>query len=73
MKVTYICDICGLPQETVEIEEVDLEKLGLNTLTLQEKEDIIKYNEKQGLLLYTICSACFSDKIFPEGEGSYIF
>ncbi|NLX91579.1 MAG: anti-sigma-F factor Fin family protein [Firmicutes bacterium] len=73
MKVTYICDICGLPQETVEIKEVDPEKLGLNALTLQEKEDIIKYNEKQGLLLYTICSHCFSDKIFPEGEESSVF
>lgn len=57
----------------MEIKEVDPEKLGLNALTLQEKEDIIKYNEKQGLLLYTICSHCFSDKIFPEGEESSVF
>lgn len=73
MKVTYICDLCGLPQETVEIGDVDLEKLGLHTLTPEEKEDIIKYNETQGLLLYTICSDCFSEKIFTEGEESIIF
>ncbi|HHU76939.1 MAG TPA: anti-sigma-F factor Fin family protein [Firmicutes bacterium] len=73
MKVTYICDLCGFPQETVEIGEVDLEKLGLHTLTPEEREDIIKYNEKQGLLLYTICSDCFSQKIFAEDEESYLF
>ena len=73
MKITYICDICGLPQETVEIEDVDLEKLGLNTLTAREKEDIIMYNETQGLLLFTLCSDCFSEKVFPKGEGSCSF
>ena len=73
MKVTYICDICGRPQETVEIEDINLEKLGLNTLTDEVKEDIIKYNEKQGLLLYTLCSGCFSEKVFPEGEGDCLF
>ncbi len=73
MKVTYICDLCGLPQETVEIGDVDLEKLGLHTLTPEEKEDIIKYNDKQGLLLYTICPACFSEKVFTDGKKSYTF
>jgi hypothetical protein len=66
MKVTYICDICGQPQETVEIEDVEIEKLGINTLTPAEKEDIIKYNDEQGLLLYSLCPACFEEK-FLEG------
>jgi hypothetical protein len=63
MKVTYICDICGKPQETLEIDDLTLEKLGINTLTLEEKEDIIKYNEEQGLLLYSLCPACFEESL----------
>lgn len=63
MKVTYICDICGKPQETVELADVEIEKLGIDTLTPMEREDIIKYNEEQGLLLYSLCSSCFEEKL----------
>lgn len=63
MRVTYICDICGLPQETVEIADIEMEKLGINTLTAAEKQDIIKYNDAQGLLLYSLCPACFEKKL----------
>jgi hypothetical protein len=66
MKVTYICDICGKPQETVEIENVEIEKLGLDTLTRTEREDIIKYNDEQGLLLYSLCPFCFEEKLITE-------
>ncbi|RJX24746.1 MAG: DUF2757 family protein [Dethiobacter sp.] len=68
MKVTYICDLCGQPQETVEIDNVEIEKLGINTLTPAEKEDIIKYNDEQGLLLYSLCPSCFEEK-FVQGPG----
>lgn len=70
MKVTYICDICGRPQETVELEDVEIGKLGINTLTHIEKEDIIKYNDEQGLLLYSLCPACFEENYLKEPEGS---
>lgn len=70
MKITYICDICGQPQETVELEDVEIEKLGINTLTHIEKEDIIKYNDEQGLLLYSLCPACFEENYLKEPEGS---
>lgn len=66
MKVSYICDICGKPQETLEIDDLTLEKLGINTLTQEEKEDIIKYSEDLGLLLYSLCPACFEESL-PEG------
>jgi hypothetical protein len=63
MKVTYVCDICGKPQETVEIDDLEIEKLGINTLTQEEKEDIIKYNEEQGLILYSLCASCFAKSL----------
>ncbi len=69
MKITYICDICGQPQETVELEDVEIEKLGINTLTHIEKEDIIKYNDEQGLLLYSLCPACFEENYLKEPQG----
>ena len=69
MKITYICDICGQPQETVELEDVEVEKLGINTLTHIEKEDIIKYNDEQGLLLYSLCPACFEENYLKEQQG----
>lgn len=70
MKVTYICDICGQPQETIEVEDVEIEKLGINTLTPAEKEDIIKYNEEQGLLLYSVCPACFEENFLNDSQWS---
>lgn len=63
MKVTYVCDICGEPQETMELVGVEAENLGLNTLTRAVREDIIKYNDEQGLLLYSLCSACFKKQL----------
>jgi hypothetical protein len=67
MKVTYVCDICGTPQETVEIDNLHIEKLGIDTLTNHEKEDIIKYNEEQGLLLYSLCPSCFEEGLKETG------
>ena len=66
MKVTYLCDICGKPLETVELADVEIEKLGIDTLTPAEREDIIKYNEEQGLLLYSLCSSCFEEKLVVD-------
>jgi len=63
VKVTYICDICGEPQETRELAGVEAEKLGLHTLTRSVREDIIKYNEEQGLLLYSLCPACLKKQL----------
>lgn len=71
MKVTYICDICGKPQETIEIDDLTLERLGINTLTQDEKEDIIKYDEEQGLLLYSLCPACFEESLPEEVMESF--
>ena len=68
MRVTYVCDICGQPHETVEVEDVKLENLGINTLTPAEREDIIKYNDEQGLFLHSICPSCF-EKQFVEPPG----
>ena len=47
---------------------MEIEKLGINTLTHIEKEDIIKYNDEQGLLLYSLCPACFEENYLKEPE-----
>ncbi|MGI5822491.1 MAG: anti-sigma-F factor Fin [Dethiobacteria bacterium] len=63
MKVTYICDICGEPLETIELAGVQAEELGLHTLRRTVREDIIKYNDEQGLLLYSLCSTCLEKQL----------
>lgn len=55
----------------MEIDDLTLEKLGINTLTQDEKEDIIKYDEEQGLLLYSLCPACFEESLPEEVMESF--
>jgi len=62
LKTTYVCDICGELQKTVEYGGVKKGNLGIPTsLTGEKKEDIIKYSEVQGILVYTLCPLCLEE------------
>lgn len=60
MKLLYYCHNCGDFIDELSVDELDEKKLGFDHLTLEEKRDIMKWNES-GDMLYvgSICDACY--------------
>ena len=72
MKVTYICDRCGTDINEFDDPNLDEEKLGINTLTPEERKDIIKYDRDQGLVVYALCDQCGEEMGSEESRLEYI-
>lgn len=60
MKLLYYCHNCGDFIDELSVDELDEKKLGFDNLTLEEKRDIMKWNES-GDMLYvgSICDVCY--------------
>jgi hypothetical protein len=57
MSVNYICRHCSMQIGTIE-QQVDESQLGLNSLTPEERKDIITYNQNGDLTLKVVCDYC---------------
>lgn len=60
MKITFFCDQCHKVMGTREVKEMNLQQFGPDSLTDQNKMDIIKYTHEAGLHLYALCDHCAS-------------
>ncbi|MBP2650774.1 MAG: putative protein family YabK [Firmicutes bacterium] len=71
MKINYSCDYCGEPIDTIEVEQIDEERLGFNCLNLEERQDLLKYDElTNSLNVLSLCDRCIeelglADRVFP--------
>lgn len=68
MKITYLCDRCGAVIGSMIIEEEQLEMLGLDPLTVDLQEDIIKSTETGELFIYSICQDCVDTMYIHESD-----
>lgn len=59
MRVSYICDCCESLIASIEMDSIDERKLGLASLTPEEREDIIKVGlDREAVYISSICDAC---------------
>lgn len=58
MAVHYHCRHCGVKVGTLELSNVESEKLGFNHLTNEERNDMISYRGNGDLHVKTICEDC---------------
>ena len=59
MKVHYTCDQCGADIDTIDVSQLDEEKLGFNILTNEERQQML-FHDKDNDVLYvkSICNTC---------------
>jgi len=59
MKICYNCDSCGEFIDTIEVGSVDETKFGFDSLTPEERQDLIKYDaDANCLYVQSLCDAC---------------
>lgn len=58
MAIHYYCRHCQKNIGTISKWEADLEQLGINTLTLEERTEMIDYDSQGNLHVKVICEEC---------------
>lgn len=59
MKIYYTCEYCGRPIAELEVDRVDEERFGFDCLTDEERQDIIKINERDNTMqVQSLCDDC---------------
>jgi hypothetical protein len=59
VKIHYICDCCGEPIDTLELDEVDEAKLGFDCLTGAERQDMIQIDAgTNSMQVRSLCDFC---------------
>lgn len=71
MKVTYICDRCGALIGALSLTEDELQQIGVDILTVDLHEDIIKSVETGALFIYSLCDHCV--EAIPLHEEEWFF
>lgn len=71
MKITYVCDRCGALIGTLSLSEEELGQIGIDTLTVDLHEDIIKSAETGDLFIYSLCDHCVETIPVHEAEWLY--
>lgn len=71
MKVTYVCDRCGAIIGVIDLSAAELEQLGMDPLTVDLRQDIIKSTETGGLFVYSLCSDCVETMDPTECDWPY--
>ncbi|MBP2644590.1 MAG: putative protein family YabK [Firmicutes bacterium] len=62
MKINYSCDCCGEDIDTLEVDELDEDKLGFSCLTVKERESILKYDSlSNSLQVLSLCDQCIEE------------
>ncbi|QPC47980.1 anti-sigma-F factor Fin [Mangrovibacillus cuniculi] len=55
--IHYVCRHCHVHMGTLE-EKVDSVKLGWNTLSIDEREELLEYKENGDIFVKAICEDC---------------
>lgn len=71
MKVTYVCDRCGAIIGSINFSDGELAQLGMDPLTVDMRQDIIKSTETGGLFVYSLCDGCVETMSLNEGDWPY--
>jgi hypothetical protein len=71
MKLTYICDRCGALIGALSLTEEELQQIGLDILTVDLHEDIIRSAETGDLFIYSLCDHCAESAPLHEAEWPY--
>lgn len=58
MTVRYICRYCRMKLGEIDGSAADESRLGLHSLTPEERDDIITYDSKGGMVINLICDYC---------------
>lgn len=58
MAIKYQCRHCGIPIGTIDDNTVDSEKLGLSTLSDEERMEMISYDSSGDVQIKSICEDC---------------
>ncbi len=59
MKIFYTCEYCGDGIDTLEVDEVDEIRFGFDCLTVEERQDIIRLDEKaNAMYVKSLCDSC---------------
>ena len=59
MKIFYNCDSCGAPIDSIEVDQVDEERLGFDCLTGEERQDLIKFDAStNSMYVQSLCDTC---------------
>lgn len=59
MKISYRCNSCGDHIDTLEVDELDEAKFGFDTLTPEERQDLIKIDPVTNTIqVNSICDSC---------------
>ncbi len=66
MRIHYSCDSCGRAIDTIEVDAIDEAMFGFDCLTAEERQDIIRYDEAEGVLyVQSLCDACIEAMGLP--------
>lgn len=71
MRITYICDRCGALIGALSLTEAELRQIGIDILTADLHEDIIKSAETGDLFIYSLCDHCVETTPVNEAEWPY--
>lgn len=70
MKIHYTCDRCGSFIDTIEMAEIDENKLGFDSLTAAERQAIIEFDEyTNSMYVQSLCDQCIQILGLDENEG----
>lgn len=58
MAITYVCRHCRMLQGRIDSSVISEEKLGFNSLTPEEREDIIAYDLNGDVMVRVTCDHC---------------
>jgi len=74
MKLYYVCECCQDLISEIEMDELDEEKLGLSSLTAEERQDIISVNsESNKIYINSLCDECISALGLDGQERDYYY
>ncbi|WP_428910335.1 anti-sigma-F factor Fin family protein [Niallia sp. Krafla_26] len=58
MSIHYQCRHCGVKLGTLDQTRVDAERLGLHTLSVEERQAIVSYDSNGDIQIKSICEDC---------------
>jgi len=78
VKIHYICDCCGEPIDTLELDDIDEVKLGFDCLSGDERRDMISFDAVANAMhVQSLCDICIeamglADPGYAPGGVRYI-
>ncbi|MBS3943007.1 MAG: DUF2757 family protein [Dethiobacter sp.] len=71
MKFTYLCERCGAIIGSMNISDSEMATMGIDPLTVDMSQDIIKSTESGGYFIYSLCYDCVDTMSLNESERPY--